>query len=181
MKVSELELKGVFLFEPTVFEDERGTFFEVFRQDFMQNILVKDYFVQENESFSKKGVLRGLHYQLPPFAQSKLIRCVTGKILDVVVDIRKKSSTFGKHIKIELSGDNKKQLFIPKGFAHGFVTLSDQAIIIYKVDNCYSKESEASIRFDDKELNIDWQFPIKKTILSEKDREAPLFKNAKLF
>lgn len=181
MKVSELELKGVFLFEPTVFEDERGTFFEVFRQDFMQNILVKDYFVQENESFSKKGVLRGLHYQLPPFAQSKLIRCVTGKILDVVVDIRKKSSTFGKHIKIELSGDNKKQLFIPKGFAHGFVTLSDQAIIIYKVDNYYSKESEASIRFDDKELNIDWQFPIKKTILSKKDREAPLFKNAKLF
>jgi dTDP-4-dehydrorhamnose 3,5-epimerase len=154
---------------------------ESFREDWFLKNIRDARFIQDNESKSVFGVLRGLHYQLPPFAQSKLVRVVAGKILDVAVDIRAASSTFGAHISITLSDENKRQLFIPQGFAHGFVVLSDYAIVQYKVDLPYSKEHERGVIFDDPALGIDWVLPRKKLVLSEKDLASPLLKDAQTF
>ncbi|WP_022671117.1 dTDP-4-dehydrorhamnose 3,5-epimerase [Hippea alviniae] len=181
MRFIKTEIEGVVIIEPKVFGDDRGYFMETFRQDLFEKNVAKINFVQDNESKSKKGVLRGLHYQLPPYAQSKLIRVIKGKILDVAVDIRRNSQTFKKYMAVELSDENKRQLFIPQGFAHGFLVLSDEAIVVYKVDNYYSPKHDKSIRFDDPEINIDWQFPKDKIIVSDKDRNAPYLKDAEIF
>jgi dTDP-4-dehydrorhamnose 3,5-epimerase len=168
-------IPDVFLIEPNLLADNRGYFVETFRKDILEdNIGYKINFVQGNESKSTKGVLRGLHYQLSPHAQSKLVRVNEGSVLDVVVDLRKSSSTFGKHFSIVLSSENKFQLFIPRGFAHGFVVLSDEAIFSYKVDNYYSKEHERGILYNDKNLAINWQLPLQQLKLSEKDKNYPL-------
>jgi len=167
-------IPDVFVIEPKVHGDHRGYFFETFRQDnFEAAIGYKVDFVQDNESKSTKGVLRGLHFQLPPYAQSKLVRVIEGSVLDVAVDIRKGSSTFGQYVAIQLSGDNKKQLFVPRGFAHGFVVLTDTATFAYKVDNYYSPECDRGLAFDDKELNIDWVLPAENLSLSDKDSKQP--------
>lgn len=182
MKIIDTEIKEVKIFEPRLFEDSRGYFFEAFSQQKFEEEVCKTTFVQDNESCSKYGVLRGLHFQLPPFAQSKLVRVVKGKVLDVAVDIRKGSPTFGKHVIVELSDENKRQFFIPRGFAHGFVVLSDEAIFQYKCDNYYSQQHEGAIAFDEKEVAIDWKIPTKDIILSEKDKKNPTLENApKLF
>lgn len=179
MKVTETNLKGCFIIEPTIFEDERGYFFESYNhKDFCDAIGQKVTFVQDNISFSKKGVLRGLHFQKGEHAQAKLILVLEGRIQDVVVDLRKDSPTFGQHISMELSDENKKQLFIPRGFAHGFLTLSEFAKVFYKCDNYYKKEAENGIRYDDNILGIDW-FPMNQIFLvSEKDKILPCFENA---
>ena len=158
MKFIKTHLPEVIIIEPKVFEDERGYFMETFRQDLFEKNIQKINFIQENESKSKKGVLRGLHYQLPPFAQSKLVRVIKGSVIDVAVDIRKGSPTFGKYVALELSEKNKRQLFIPRGFAHGFLVTSDETIFSYKVDNYYSPKCDRSIRFDDPTININWNF-----------------------
>ncbi|PIY08928.1 MAG: dTDP-4-dehydrorhamnose 3,5-epimerase [Flexibacter sp. CG_4_10_14_3_um_filter_32_15] len=177
MIVEETKLKGCFLIEPTVFKDRRGYFFESFNQQkFNESIGLNINFIQDNESFSVKGTLRGLHYQKGDFAQAKLVRVIKGKILDIAVDIRKKSPTFGEHISLELSGDNKQQLFIPRGFAHGFVVLSDTAIFSYKCDNFYNKENEGGIIYNDKDLKVDWKLENKEFIISDKDLRLPSFK-----
>lgn len=161
----------VILIEPKVHGDERGYFVETFRQDTFEKATgYKVDFIQDNESKSSKGVLRGLHFQLPPFAQSKLVRVVQGEVLDVAVDIRTGSPTYGQHVAVSLSGENKRQLFVPRGFAHGFVVLSDTAIFSYKVDNYYSAESDRGLAFDDDTLNINWQLPKEDLQLSEKDK-----------
>ena len=166
---------GLVIIEPKVFGDDRGYFFESFRQDEFEKEIGKISFVQENESKSTFGVLRGLHFQMPPFTQAKLVRCISGSILDVVVDLRIDSPTFKKSYSIELSESNKLQLFIPRGFAHGFVVLSEETIFSYKVDNIYAPDYDAGIRFDDPELLIDWKLPRESLKLSEKDRSLPLF------
>ena len=181
MQFVKTDIPDVVIIEPKVFGDERGYFFESFRQDQFDRHIGKVNFIQDNESKSTYGVLRGLHYQLPPFAQSKLVRVIKGKVLDVAVDIRKNSPTFGKHVAIELSEDNKRQLFIPRGFAHGFLSLSDEVIFSYKCDNYYNKESEASIMYNDKTINIDWKIKVDDLLLSEKDRKHPNFENALYF
>lgn len=168
-------IPDLLVFEPTVFEDNRGFFFESFNQQTYQAAGIEIDFVQDNQSYSKYGVIRGLHYQLNPHAQTKLIRVLVGKILDVAVDIRKGSPTFGKSFSIELSAENKKQLFIPAGFAHGFSVLSDHAEVLYKCDSFYNKESEAGILYSDREINIDWKIPAGKEIVSEKDLKLPVF------
>ena len=175
MKFIPQEIADVIIIEPTLLEDSRGYFAETFRQDlFNQAIGYNVDFIQENESKSNKGVLRGLHYQLAPFSQSKLVRVLEGSVLDVVVDIRKSSSTFGKHISVELTAENKRQLFVPQGFAHGFIVLSDSAIFSYKVDNYYSPKHERGIAFDDKDLDIDWRLPKEQIKLSNKDKNNPV-------
>lgn len=167
--------KEVFLLKPKLHTDERGSFMESFNQkDFEKRIGKKIEFCQDNHTLSKKGVLRGLHYQLPPFAQSKLVRVIQGTVLDVVVDIRKGSSTFGQYFSQELSAENQLQLFVPRGFAHGYITLSETSIFQYKVDQYYHPESEGSIAPDDPTLAIDWQLSKAEWILSEKDLEHPL-------
>ncbi len=181
MNFIKTNLEGLFIIEPKIFNDTRGYFFESFRKDIFEEKIGNINFVQDNESYSTYGSLRGLHYQLPPFAQSKLVRVVKGKVLDVAVDLRENSKTFGESFSVELSEENKKQFFLPRGFAHGFVTLSDYAIFQYKVDNYYSKESEAGIIFDDHILNIDWKVEKEKIIISEKDKILPNFKDAKIF
>jgi dTDP-4-dehydrorhamnose 3,5-epimerase len=181
MNFINTNIPGVVIIEPKIFEDERGYFFESFRQDQFEKHIGEVNFIQDNESRSTFGVLRGLHYQLPPFAQSKLLRVIKGKVLDVAVDIRKNSLTFGKHIAIELSADNKRQLFIPRGFAHGFVSLSDDVIFSYKCDNYYNKESEASIIYNDQTIDIDWKIKFEDILLSEKDKNQPNFNNAIYF
>jgi dTDP-4-dehydrorhamnose 3,5-epimerase len=164
----------VLLIKPNVFGDDRGYFVETFRQDkFEEAVGHKVDFIQDNESKSTKGVLRGLHFQLPPYAQSKLVRVIEGKVLDVAVDIRQGSPTFGKVVTAELSAENKHQLFIPRGFAHGFVVLSETAIFAYKVDNYYSPECDRGLAFNDSELNIDWQIPSDELKLSDKDQKQP--------
>lgn len=173
MKFSTCEIEGLVIIESEVFKDERGYFFESFREDQFEKNIGKINFVQENESSSSYGALRGLHYQKSPYEQSKLVRVVKGSVLDIVVDIRKDSKTYGKYFSVELTGENKKQLFIPRGFAHGFLTLSDEAIFQYKVDNYYSKESETGIMWNDKKLGIDWGLPSNEIILSEKDKLLP--------
>jgi dTDP-4-dehydrorhamnose 3,5-epimerase len=170
MTVQETKLKGCFILEPKVFEDGRGYFFESFNQDTFNNLIGENItFIQDNESYSSKGVLRGLHYQTGKYAQAKLVRVIKGKVLDIAVDIRKDSPTFGEHVSLELSEENKLQLFIPRGFAHGFIVLSDTAIFSYKCDNFYNKESEGGIIYNDKDLNIDWVLSESEFIVSEKD------------
>jgi dTDP-4-dehydrorhamnose 3,5-epimerase len=166
-------IEGLKVFEPRVFGDERGYFFESFNQKAFSAAGITDTFVQDNQSKSTRGVLRGLHYQRGESAQSKLVRVISGEVLDVAVDIRKNSPTFGKHFSIILSEDNQKQLYIPQGFAHGFVVLSETAIFFYKCDNFYNKASEGGIRFDDPTLNIDWQIDSTQIQLSDKDSILP--------
>ena len=182
MKVSPTAFDGVWILEPNLFIDARGYFTETFREAVLQEALQQPIrFVQDNESVSKKGVIRGLHYQLPPMAQSKLVRVVQGNVWDVIVDLRKNSPTFGETFGMELSAENKKQLFIPHGFAHGYITLSDTATFVYKVDNYYSKAHEASITFNDPDLAIPWPLTSKEWILSPKDLEHTAFKEAVYF
>ncbi len=167
-------IPDVILINPNVHSDNRGYFVEIFRHDlFEQAIGYKINFVQVNESKSSKGVLRGLHYQLPPYNQAKLVRVVQGSVLDIAVDIRKSSPTFGQHVAVELTGDNKQQLFIPHGFAHGFVVLSENATFTYKVDNYYAPEHNRGIAFNDDNLSIDWKLPIQDLQLSDKDKNNP--------
>lgn len=181
MTVKETHLLGCFIIEPKVFKDERGYFFETFNQQtFNKTIGIEVNFVQDNESSSTKGVLRGLHYQTGEHAQAKLVRVITGKVLDIVVDIRKGSKTFGQDFSIELSEENKQQLFIPRGFAHGFIVLSDSAIFSYKCDNYYNKASEGGIIYNDSTLNLDWKLPEESLLISEKDQVLPTFENARL-
>lgn len=174
MEFIKQSIPEILLIKPTVFGDERGYFMETFhKKNFEAAVGYAVNFVQDNESKSTKGVLRGLHFQRTPYAQSKLVRVIEGRVLDVAVDIRKGSPTFGQHVAVELSSDNKHQLFIPRGFAHAFVVLSDSAIFAYKVDNYYSPESDAGLAYDDATLNIGWQLPIEQLVLSEKDKKQP--------
>ena len=180
MKVIETEIKGVFILEPRVFGDDRGYFFESFSLKHFEEKVSKTVFVQDNESKSKYGVLRGLHYQLPPYTQAKLVRVVKGRVLDVAVDIRKGSPTFGKYVAVELSEENKLQFFLPKGFAHGFAVLSEEAIFQYKCDEYYAPDYEGAICYDDPDLGIDWKLPLEDIILSEKDKKHPRLRDAVL-
>ena len=174
MQFTRTKIHDVVIIEPKVHGDHRGYFVETFRADKLENFLgFKLNFGQDNESKSSKGVLRGLHYQLPPHAQTKLVRVIQGKVLDVAVDIRRNSPTFGQHVSIELSADNKKQILIPRGFAHGFVVLEDDTIFAYKVDNYFSPECDRGIAFDDDSLNIDWILKKEELKLSEKDTKQP--------
>ncbi len=170
MEVIETEIKGVLIIIPQVFEDSRGYFFESFSQREFDEKVRPIVFVQDNESKSSYGVVRGLHYQKPPYTQSKLVRCVKGNVLDVAVDVRKGSPTFGKHVAVELSEDNHVQFFIPKGFAHGFAVLSDEAVFQYKCDEFYHPEADSGIQLLDAKLGIDWQIPWDKAIMSDKDK-----------
>ena len=176
MKYIRQKIPDLILIEPKVHSDSRGYFVETFRKDFLEKkIGQKIDFVQDNESMSTKGTLRGLHYQLPPFTQSKLVRVVYGSIIDVAVDIRKNSPTFGMHVSVELNEDNKKQLYIPHGFAHGFIVVSDSAIVCYKVDNFHATDYERGIIYNDKVLAIEWRIPSKDILVSEKDNKLPSF------
>lgn len=183
MKLIKTEIPEVIIIEPKVFSDDRGYFCETYRDDILENFLgFRIQFCQDNESKSQKGVLRGLHYQLPPFAQSKLVRVIKGRVLDVAVDIRLNSPTFGKYIQVELSEYNKKQLFIPRGFAHGFITLEDDTIFSYKVDNYYNKDHDRGILYNDRDIGVNWFLDDKEIILSEKDIVQPsLHNNQDLF
>jgi dTDP-4-dehydrorhamnose 3,5-epimerase len=175
MKFTKTKIEGLIIIEPRVFGDERGYFLESYNEKEFKKAIGKVSFVQDNESKSSKGILRGLHFQKPPFAQAKLVRCIEGKVLDVVVDIRKNSKTYGQHFAVELSGENKKQVFIPKGFAHGFVVLSDSATFAYKVDNTYAPASDAGIHWNDTSLNIQWTINESEILVSEKDSKLPFF------
>lgn len=175
MPFKTTDIPGLLIFEPAVYKDERGWFFESYNEQAFQKQGMDMHFVQDNQSFSYAGVIRGLHYQLEPHAQTKLVRVLEGRVLDVAVDIRKGSPSFGRHLAVELSAENKLQLLIPRGFAHGFSVLSETAQLAYKCDDLYSKESEGGIRFDDPQLAIDWKVPPGKTIVSAKDLELPLF------
>lgn len=179
MPFTKTDIPGLLVFEPDVFEDSRGYFFESYNEKKYREAGIDFRWVQDNQSSSAYGVIRGLHYQLPPYAQSKLVRVLRGKILDVVVDIRTGSPTFGKSYCKVLSAKNKRQLFIPKGFAHGFSVLSEKAEVIYKCDTYYNKESEAGIIYNDPEMNIDWRIPAEDAIISEKDKTLPLLKDCK--
>lgn len=179
MPFTTTDISGLLIFEPKVFEDSRGYFFEAYNEQLFKQQGIDLNFVQDNQSKSSYGVIRGLHYQLNPNAQTKLVRVLTGKILDVAVDIRKDSPSFGKHFSLVLSAENKKQLLIPPGFAHGFSVLSETAIVFYKCDALYNKESEAGISFNDPALNIDWHIPPGKEVVSDKDMQLPLFENCR--
>jgi len=180
LKFTPQSIADVILIESTIHGDDRGYFEETFRQDLLEEAIgYKVNFVQENESKSIKGVLRGLHYQLPPYTQAKLVRVIEGSVLDVAVDIRKSSPTFGQNISVELTAQNKHQLFVPQGFAHGFVVLSESATFAYKVDNYYAPEHDRGIAFDDKELKINWQLSAEELKLSDKDKANPSLTNAK--
>ena len=179
MEFIKQKILGVVLIKPTIHGDDRGYFIETFRQDLFEEFVgYKINFIQDNESKSARGVLRGLHYQLPPCTQAKLVRVIEGRVLDVAVDIRKSSPTFGQHIAVELTGEKKHQLFVPHGFAHGFVVLSDSATFAYKVDNYYAPDHDRGIAFDDAKLDIDWQLPLKKLQLSDKDNTHPNLSDA---
>lgn len=181
MNVTETKLKGCFIIEPRVFQDDRGYFFESFNKNQFNKAIGEEVsFVQDNQSFSKKGVVRALHYQVGEYAQAKLVRVLQGKVFDVAVDIRKGSVTFGQYVAVELSAENKKQLFIPRGFAHGFVALSETAEFFYKCDNFYNKEAEGGIIYNDPTINIDWGINKEELLLSPKDIELPELKNARL-
>lgn len=182
MEYQKTAIDGVLIMHPKVFNDQRGYFFESFKQaDFDAAVGRHVEFVQDNESKSSYGVLRGLHYQKGEMSQAKLVRVIKGKVLDVAVDIRKDSKTFGQYVMVELSEENKTQFFIPRGFAHGFLVLSDEAIFTYKVDNVYAPQSEASIRFDDPDVNIQWPIDPADVITSEKDMNASWLKDAEVF
>ncbi len=178
MNYIQTEIDGVWVIEPKVFSDDRGYFMEAFKKEEFEKNIGEVNFIQDNESKSSFGVLRGLHYQKDECSQAKLVRVIKGKVLDVAVDLRQSSPTFGKYVSIELSEENKRQFFIPRGFAHGFLVLSEEAIFTYKVDNPYSPQSEASIIYNDKDINIDWPIAEEQVIMSEKDRQAVSFKNA---
>ncbi len=181
MKIKETNIKGCFVIEPNVFQDKRGYFLESYNHSLFNEITrLNVNFIQDNESYSLKGVLRGLHYQLGDQAQAKLVRVIKGKVLDVAVDIRKESQTYGKHIAVELSEENKKQFFVPRGFAHGFIVLSESAIFSYKCDNYYNKEAERGVIYNDAQLGIDWKLPKEEFIISEKDMRLPKFKSISL-
>lgn len=180
MEVIKTDIEGVVILQPRIFGDERGYFFESYSQREFEEQVCRTVFVQDNESKSCYGVVRGLHFQKPPYAQSKLVRVVKGRVLDVAVDIRKGSPTFGKHVSVELSEENKRQFFIPRGFAHGFAVLSEEAVFQYKCDNFYAPASEGSLAWDDPELGIDWKVPAERVILSEKDRHHPRLKEAEI-
>jgi dTDP-4-dehydrorhamnose 3,5-epimerase len=173
MKFIKTEIPDVYIIEPSVFGDNRGYFLESYNQKKFEEVVGKTSFVQDNESKSSKGVLRGLHFQKPPFEQAKLVRVVEGEVLDVAVDIRKNSKTYGKHVSVLLSGENKRQLFVPRGFAHGFLVLSNSATFAYKVDNSYAPDFDAGIRWDDKQLNIQWGLEDSMIKVSAKDAELP--------
>ena len=175
MKFTKTSIEGIVIIDPTVFGDNRGYFLESYSEKEFKEVIGNVSFVQDNESKSSKGVLRGLHFQKPPFAQAKLVRCIEGKVLDVVVDIRKNSKTYGQHFTTELSGENKKQVFIPRGFAHGFLVLSDSAIFAYKVDNTYAPEHDAGIRWNDPIVNIPWGISESEVLVSKKDAQLPFF------
>ena len=175
MKFIETKISNVIIIEPTVFGDTRGYFLESYNQKKFEEVIGKISFVQDNESKSSKGVLRGLHFQKPPYEQAKLVRCIEGEVLDVAVDIRKNSKTYGEHVAVLLSGKNKRQLFVPRGFAHGFLVLSDSATFAYKVDNTYAPDHDAGIRWNDKELNIQWGMEDSEVMISAKDAELPFF------
>ncbi|MCM1450787.1 MAG: dTDP-4-dehydrorhamnose 3,5-epimerase [Clostridium sp.] len=177
MEVFKTDIEGALILEPRVFTDARGYFFESFSERDFKAHVGETAFVQDNESKSQYGVMRGLHFQAPPFAQAKLVRCVRGKVLDVAVDIRKGSPTYGQHVAVELSEDNHRQFFIPRGFAHGFSVLSDEAIFQYKCDNYYAPQAEGGINLMDASLGIDWRVDPSKAILSEKDLRHPDFAN----
>ena len=177
MKINKTFIEGLLIIEPQLFKDDRGFFYESYNKNNLDKV-VNVIFVQDNESKSNKGVIRGLHFQKPPYAQTKLIRCISGSILDVAVDLRKNSKTYGKSFSIELSSDNNKQLFVPKGFAHGFQVISDEAIVNYKVDNFYNPKSDSGIIWNDKDLSIDWSLDLK-PILSKKDLKLISFKELK--
>jgi dTDP-4-dehydrorhamnose 3,5-epimerase len=179
MLFSETGIPGLFIFEPKVFGDSRGYFLEAYNEKNFSQQGVRENFVQDNESSSTYGVIRGLHYQASPYEQAKLIRVIEGRILDVVVDIRKGSPAYGKSYAVELSGENKKQLFIPIGFAHGFSVLSEKAVVLYKCNNFYNKESESGILYNDPQLNIDWKIPAGKAIVSDKDKILPLLADSR--
>ena len=181
MEYIKTEIDGVWIIQPRVFNDARGYFFEAWKKEEFEEHIGKVCFVQDNESKSSYGVLRGLHYQKGEFSQAKLVRVIKGCVLDVAVDIRKNSPTFGKHVMVELSDENKRQFFIPRGFAHGFLVMSDEAIFTYKVDNAYAPQAEASIRFDDPDIAINWPIDSKDVLTSAKDMEAKLLKEADLF
>lgn len=179
MKYIQTEIAGLWIIEPKVLSDSRGYFMESFKQEVFNQNVGKVDFIQENESGSSRGVLRGLHYQLAPYSQAKLVRVIEGTVLDVAVDLRKGSPTFGKYMAVELSGQNKRQFYIPQGFAHGFHVLSERAVFTYKVDNLYMPSHERSLRFDDPQIGIDWQITDpENVILSEKDKNAPLLAEA---
>lgn len=177
MNIEPTFIKNLVVLTPTIFEDERGYFFEAYNKSKFADLGIPIDFVQDNQSFSKRGTLRGLHYQNPPFAQTKLVRVLQGEIMDVSIDLRKDSPTFGKHFGIVLSAENKKQLLVPQGFAHGFSVLSETAVVLYKCDHYYNKQSEGGIRYDDAALNIDWGMDLKQAIVSEKDVVLPDFAN----
>ena len=175
MKFTKTSIEGLVIIDPTVFGDNRGYFLESYNEKEFKEVIGNVSFVQDNESKSSKGVLRGLHFQKPPFAQAKLVRCIEGKVLDVVVDIRKNSKTYGQYFTTELSGENKKQVFIPRGFAHGFLVLSDSAIFAYKVDNTFAPEHDAGIRWNDPIVNIQWGLSESEVLVSDKDAQLPFF------
>lgn len=181
MEYIKTEIDGVYIIEPKVFCDARGYFMEAWKQAEFNEHIGKVDFIQDNESKSSYGVLRGLHYQKGDLSQAKLVRVIKGKVLDVAVDIRKSSPTFGKHVMVELSEDNKRQFFIPRGFAHGFLVLSEEAIFTYKVDNPYAPQAETGIRWNDPDLAIEWPIDFSEVQTSEKDLKQPFFKNAEVF
>ena len=181
MEYKETKIKGVFIIEPKVFQDARGYFMEAWKQAEFDEHVGRTVFIQDNESQSSFGVLRGLHYQKGDASQAKLVRVIKGKVLDVAVDIRKSSPTFGQHVMVELSEENKRQFFIPRGFAHGFLVLSDEAIFTYKVDNPYAPQCDAGIRWNDPDLGIEWPIDPAKVLTSEKDLKQPLLKDAEVF
>lgn len=181
MDYIKTDIEGVYILEPRVFNDSRGYFMEAWKKEDFEQHIGKVDFIQDNESKSSYGVLRGLHYQKGEFAQAKLVRVIKGRVLDVAVDIRKSSPTFGKYVMVELSEDNKRQFFIPRGFAHGFLVLSDEAIFTYKVDNVYAPKAEAGIRWNDPTVGIDWPIASEDVLLSEKDTKAPFLKDAEVF
>lgn len=181
MNYIQTEIDGVWLIEPKVFKDARGYFMEAFKEAEFRAHVGEVHFIQDNESQSSFGVLRGLHYQQGDCSQAKLVRVIKGRVLDVAVDMRRSSPTFGKYVSVELSDENKRQFFIPRGFAHGFVVLSDEAVFTYKVDNAYAPETETSVRFDDPTIGIDWPIAPEQMLLSEKDKQAVAFEDAIYF
>ena len=181
MIFKETEIKGVYVIEPRVFNDARGYFFEAWKRDEFKENVGDVEFIQDNESKSSYGVLRGLHFQKGDLSQAKLVRVIKGKVLDVAVDLRKTSPTFGKHVMVELSDENKRQFFIPRGFAHGFLVLSEEAIFTYKVDNPYAPQAEAGVCWNDPELGIEWPIDSKNVLTSEKDLKLPLVRDAEVF
>ena len=181
MEYIKTHIEGVFVLQPKVFGDARGYFMETFRQEEFDSMVASVRFVQDNESKSTRGVLRGLHYQKGAYSQAKLVRVIQGRVLDVAVDLRKSSPTFLQHVAVELSGENKRQLFVPRGFAHGFVVLSDEAVFCYKVDNVYAPQAECCIRYDDPAIGVEWPLPAEELLLSAKDAQGISVHEAELF